>query len=129
MKKIVTSILAVLIITTFVSLAANAQDAKGKEEKKLDAKMIFTEKKCSGCHSIEAAGITKKNSSAKKDGPPDLSAVGSELKADFIIKFLQKNETLHNKKHMIKFNGSDEELAAVAQWLASMKGDAKKEKK
>ena len=126
--------LSITTIALAVTLACNvltafAQDSKSKEEKKLDGKTIFLDKKCSGCHSIEAAGITKKTSSSSKTGPPDLSDEGSKHDSTFLVNWLQKKETLHGKKHLLKFAGSDEELKALVQWLATLKSDTAKKSK
>lgn len=53
--------------------------------------------------------------------PPDLSAVGVDLNAEFIVKYLQKLETIKDKKHMKKFAGTEEELQELAAWLGSQK--------
>ena len=91
------------------------------EDKKLDGKTIFIAKKCVTCHSIDAVGIIKKTASPVKSGPPDLSMVGTKHDSTFIVKWLQKTETMKGKKHLIKFAGSDEELDVLAKWLASLK--------
>jgi cytochrome c len=117
--------------------------SKGKE--------LFLSNKCNSCHTIAAQSIEKaaKASDAAKapeaakpaetkeapaaapaEGtttarkPPDLSAVGVDLKADFIVKYLQKLETIKEKKHMKKFMGTDEELTQLAAWLAEQKDAA-----
>ena len=64
----------------------------------------------------------------EKKKPPDLSAVGLERQADWIVKYLQKLETIKEKKHMKKFKGTDDELTQLAAWLASQK-DAEAAKK
>ncbi len=65
---------------------------------------------------------------AAKRKPPDLSAVGVDQKADWIVKYLQKVETLHEKKHMKKFSGTETELTELAAWLEAQK-DAEAAKK
>jgi cbb3-type cytochrome oxidase cytochrome c subunit len=65
---------------------------------------------------------------AAKKRPPDLSGVGVDQKADWIVKYLQKLETLHEKKHMKKFKGTDSELTELAAWLEAQK-DAEAAKK
>ena len=118
MKTILSAMILFLLAVLCLTQFSSAQD------KKLDGKTIFVDKKCSGCHGIEAAGLLKK--STGKTGPPDLSTVGSKHDAVWMAKFVQKNEALNEKKHMIKFNGSDDELKALTQWLASLKGGGKK---
>jgi mono/diheme cytochrome c family protein len=126
LKNFAQLLLSIIILCSFLSLAF-AQETKTKEEKKLDPKTIFADKKCSSCHSIESAGIVKK-SGGMKTGPPDLSTIGSKHDAAWMAKFVQKNESLNGKKHMIKFAGSDEELKALTQWLGTLKEAESKKK-
>jgi hypothetical protein len=53
--------------------------------------------------------------------PPDLSAAGLEHDKAWITKFLLKTETLHDKKHMKTWKGTDEQLATLTAWLADQK--------
>jgi len=82
-----------------------------------DGKQIFLDKKCTMCHSIESAGIE----STKKSGANDLSTVGNNVEADFITKYLLKEEKNDDKAHKTKFNGTDEELKALVDWLLTLK--------
>lgn len=128
MKNILVAFLFVGLIASCVTTHTSAQETKGKDEKKIEGKSVFMENKCSNCHSIDVAGITKKSGSSKT-GPPDLSMVGTKHDAAWMAKFVQKEESLNGKKHMIKFNGSVDELKVLTQWLGSLKGGEKKEKK
>jgi cbb3-type cytochrome oxidase cytochrome c subunit len=77
----------------------------------------------------EAAATTEAAAAGtEKRKPPDLSAVGLERQADWMVKYLQKLEAIKEKKHMKKFKGTDEELTQLAAWLASQK-DAEAAKK
>lgn len=146
MRATVTMGLAATFLAFAVAAAvgdeAGAPANKGKE--------LFLSNKCNSCHTIAAQSIekaAKASDAAKapetakpaetKEAPaatpaegatttttkkaPDLSAVGLDLKADFIVKYLQKLETIKEKKHMKKFMGTDEELTQVAAWLAEQK--------
>ena len=137
MRSTVTMALAATFVAFAVAAAVGeeaAPVAKGKE--------LFLGNKCNSCHTIAAQEIEKaakasdtaKPAEAKEapaapaEGaattarkPPDLSAVGVDLKADFIVKYLQKLETIKDKKHMKKFMGTDEELTTLAAWLAEQK--------
>ena len=117
MRTRVAVMTGLLVAVLCVALTASAQ------EKKLEGKTIFLDKKCSSCHGIESVSLAKKSTS--KTGPPDLSAVGTKHDAVWIAKFVQKNETLNGKKHMIKFGGNDNELKTLTEWLASLKGGEK----
>ena len=93
-----------------------------------DGKTIFTDAKCSNCHSISTQGIVglRKEGGAK---PNDLSNTGGKFKAAWIEKWLLKEETLNNKKHMRKFKGTPEELHTLAAWLETLKDPSKEAKK
>jgi mono/diheme cytochrome c family protein len=81
-----------------------------------DGKSIFVEKKCSSCHSIESADIT----SNKKDAV-DLSVTGDTYDAEFLIKYLIKEEKIDGKEHKTKMKGTEEEIKTISEWLASLK--------
>ncbi|MCI0412739.1 cytochrome c [bacterium] len=98
-----------LIIAAFVN-SARAEDPAGKK--------IFMENKCNSCHSIESQAITKKLASSKA---PDLSNVGSEHKADWITKYLNKEETKNDKKHSKAWTGKKEDLETLVKWLETLK--------
>ncbi len=116
MKRIINLLLIAGVIT--MALALTIQNTQAREDKKAaDGKTIFMDKKCNSCHGIEAAGISKKT----KAGPPDLSTVGSKHDAAWIQKWLNKEESLNGKKHMMKFNGTPEELTTLSKWLESLK--------
>ncbi|MCB1049206.1 MAG: c-type cytochrome [Acidobacteria bacterium] len=92
----------------------------------VDGKAVFTDKKCNKCHTIESQSIPllpKDDDDDDDDDkePKDLSKVGAEVDAATIKQFLQRSIELNEKKHKKKFSGSDEELDAVANWLASLK--------
>lgn len=80
-------------------------------------KKLFIENKCATCHSVEAADIILKK---KKKTVPDLSDVGSKLEPTFIMKFITKEETLNDAKHMYGFKGSDEDLKTLVDWLVGL---------
>lgn len=93
--------------------------------KTADAKALFLEFKCNGCHAIQAAGIEAKKIAGEepdpKDKPPDLSNVGAKRDAAWMKKYLVKQEKLEGKLHKKKFRGTPEQLAALTDWLATMK--------
>jgi mono/diheme cytochrome c family protein len=100
------------------ALCAHAQEAEPAGKK------IFVDQKCNVCHSIDSQGIAKKGPPAKptdKNPPPDLSNLGAEKSADWIAKFLAKEETLNNKKHPKGWTGKKEDLTTLSSWLATLK--------
>ncbi|MDQ1266168.1 MAG: hypothetical protein QG635_1320 [Bacteroidota bacterium] len=112
-KYLITS--AILIAAFFVCLSNSglAQDKAAK-----DGKTIFTEAKCNTCHAIS---IEKIEPASKKKNVPDLSDVGTKLKADFMHKYLKKEETLNDKKHLVAFKGDDADLEILVKWMESLK--------
>jgi cytochrome c len=114
MKKIK---IAGIVVLAFVFLAIG-RNSFAQDTPKVDGKQIFQDKKCIACHSVDAAGIEKKNPNSKA---PDLSTIGSKYDAAFLMKFLSKEETINDKKHGMAFKGTDEEFKALADWLASLK--------
>ena len=85
-----------------------------------DAKELFVASKCVKCHSIDAQGVAATPKAGDEDKVHDLSKVGAERTAEWIQKFLRKQEDIKGKKHKLKFRGSDADLEALATWLASL---------
>jgi mono/diheme cytochrome c family protein len=117
-------------------LAALVLQVPGGAEETRNGKAVFLENRCNSCHTVKAAGIEKKKASAEEAAaekpksdkkPPDLSGVGLERKADWIGKFLMKQETIKGDKHEKRFKGPEADLKLVSEWLAAQK--AKPEKK
>ena len=103
MKNVVvylTFIFAVVFLFGF-SYSFNPEDGDGKS--------IFVDKKCITCHSVETAGIESK----KKDAA-DLSVVGDKYDAEFLAKYLVKEEKIDGEAHKIAMKGSQEELKTVS---------------
>jgi hypothetical protein len=79
------------------------------------------------CHTVYSAGIGEpKAEDAKEEeeeasGPPDLSLAGTGRTAEWLSLFLQKKEALNEKKHMMKFKGTDEDLTALVGWILTLK--------
>lgn len=115
MKRTMTLLGTVLLTAALAGPAA----AKGP-----DAKPTFLKYKCNSCHSIDAVQIAKKaveGEETTKLKPPDLSSVGLEKKADWIVLFLTKKEKLEGEFHPKKFRGTGSELKNLAAWLETMK--------
>jgi len=112
MKKVTAYLLAMSVLIVLYGFQANQinDDVPAGEK-------IFIENKCATCHSVEAAGIILKK---KKKTVPDLSDVGSKLEPAFIMKFITKQETLNDAKHMYGFKGSDEDLKTLVDWLVGL---------
>lgn len=87
-----------------------------------DGKATFLGARCQTCHSVKAAGIEALAKSERMKGP-DLTNLHSRLKAEFIAKYLRKEEQLEGKAHRTEFKGSDEELQALVDWLLEQKSE------
>jgi len=133
LRRTLTALATVLALAALFGLATGDQAAKlnegGKGQAKVvAAKGVFTKYKCRSCHSIEAQGITKKavegEEAVKGQKSPDLSGVGLERKADWIVLFLQKKEKIEGRLHGKKFRGTDAELKELATWLETLKEES-----
>ncbi|MEM8964571.1 MAG: cytochrome c [Acidobacteriota bacterium] len=79
---------------------------------------VFLAQKCQLCHAVPAADIEAKTKSAKLLGP-DLG-VEPLAPVEELGPYLRQETELDGVKHKKKFNGTDEELAAMAAWLDSL---------
>ena len=116
MNRTMTMLVTMLLLAL---LTGSTAAAKGP-----DAKPTFLKYKCNSCHSIDAAQIAKKaveGEETTKMKPPDLSSVGLDKKADWIVLFLTKKEKLEGEFHPKKFRGTGSELKNLAAWLETMK--------
>lgn len=84
-----------------------------QSEEAASGKKIFTEQRCNQCHAIESEGIEAKI----PDKYPDLSSLKGDYTAGQLKGFLMKEEKINNKKHLMKFGGTDAELDALVKWL------------
>ena len=80
-----------------------------------DAAKDKYEKVCASCHGMEGHADTKKG---KKMKAADYREV-AELKGPDAVEHIKKT-VRENKKHKLKFRGSDADLETLATWLASL---------
>lgn len=113
--KLVKKISLIIFAPVLFSYYASSQ------ENEPIGKKLFIEKKCSTCHAIESQGIVLK----KKTKAPDLSTVGSKVTADFIKKYITREEKRDGIAHMSLFKGEPNELDSLANWLESLKEPVK----
>jgi len=128
MKRSLMVVGAVLMVMVW-SGAARAADEEPAGKK------LFLANSCNSCHTIASQSIEKKTAAGAEEAKdadakeatttskrkvPDLGGVGIERKADWLSQYLQKVEAIDGKKHMKKFRGTDEELATLTTWLASL---------
>lgn len=116
MKSVVNYLAMVLVIVALYGFTFSFGQTEEPQGKK-----IFVDSKCSMCHTVKSEGLESK----KKDAV-DLSSVGNTYKADFLKKFLTKQEKINNADHKIAFKGDEKNLDALAQWLESLKAEEKK---
>jgi mono/diheme cytochrome c family protein len=119
--------IAVVSIASILAVGAAVQGPTAADGVR-DGKAVFIENRCNSCHTVKAAGIEKKKAaepaeakSSSKKTPPDLSGVGLERKADWIAKFLMKEETIKGDKHEKRFKGPEADLKLVSAWLETQK--------
>jgi len=121
----VLSILCLALVLPALAEESNKDDAT--PDTTPAGQQVFVAQKCQMCHTVYSAGIGEPPAKdAKKDeeeaeGPPDLSLAGTDRTAEWLSLFLQKKEALNEKKHMMKFKGTDEELTALANWILTLK--------
>lgn len=101
------------LATAGVALPTYAQDAKVQQGQK-----VYTDQKCSLCHSIGGHGNAK--------GP--LDNVGSKLSADEIRQWVTDAKTMTAKAHatrkpeMKQYNLPKDDVDALVAYLESLKG-------
>jgi mono/diheme cytochrome c family protein len=84
---------------------------------------VFEANKCSNCHSVEKVKIARKIQSEKMAGP-DLSKIGDERDAAWIVKFAMREVEVDGKQHKNEYKGTKDDLQTIANWLASLKSGA-----
>ncbi len=97
-------------ILAFPTAAAASEAAAGQE--------AFVALKCNLCHSVEAVDIAAKTKSDKMKGP-DLSS-SSELDVEWAFQYIKRDVLKDDKQHKKEFKGTDEELTAILDWLATL---------
>lgn len=107
MKKVLLGLLSLIIVFgfTFTAEVQSEEAETGKD--------VFVAKKCNQCHAVEACEIEAKI----KNKYPDLSSLSGDYDAEFLKKYLLKEEKINNKNHLMKFSGSDDELTAIVDWI------------
>ncbi len=122
----------VLLVLAIAFMALPPASALGGETELPVGQGIFVGNKCSSCHTVVAAGIGDEQDEVKqeddgwgdeeeKSGPPDLSSIGSTRTAEWLDLYLQKKETIEDRKHMKRFKGTPEDRTALIDWLLTLK--------
>jgi len=93
-----------MLFTTSVVWAQDpALVAKGRQ--------VYAEKQCSRCHMIGDEGA--------KVGP-NLTRVGFTRDAEWLKRFLKDPKSVNPRSKMMAFEGTEQELGALAAFLASL---------
>ena len=108
---LVVALIAILSAVSSTGTAPAAAAAAGP-----DGKAIFLAQKCNLCHSIETLGI-QRTSKAEKTKGPDLAGQAKRHNADWTKRWLNKEEQLNGKKHLMAFKGTPQELDTLVAWL------------
>ena len=108
MRKAFSYVLLIGFLAATLAIPSPAAAADGKE--------IFLAQKCNMCHSVSTAGITATTKSDKMKGP-DLVGVLQAHDAAWVADLLHKKIDSNGKKHTKEFKGSEEDLAALIEFL------------
>ncbi len=114
MKKILSAIMILAVVGYVFVLPINLVGDHHDNCKK-----IIEDKKCNACHSVECLGIEAKQKNPKTMGP-DFSKAQLAGDFEFLMKYLMKEEKLHDKLHPVKFSGSPEEMQKMLNCLAEL---------
>ncbi len=86
---------------------------------------VFTDARCQLCHTVYSSGIGEPpaaNAEAQDaEERPDLSAAGVGRTAEWMSLYMTKKAAIDEKKHMLSFGGSDGDLAALVDWLLTLR--------
>lgn len=93
------------------AFTAGAQDA---------GKKAFLSSDCNRCHAVESQDIEATSKSKRARGP-DLSTIGESRDAEWLAKYIEKQVQSNDKDHPVAWKGTDEDLQAMATWLATLK--------
>lgn len=83
-------------------------------------KAVFVAQKCSMCHSVDSLGIAATTKSETMRGP-DLSNTGNKRSAEWLSKWLRREEKIDGKTHKKEFKGTDPQLADLVAFLGTLK--------
>ena len=78
----------------------------------------YTEAGCARCHAVEARDIESTVSERLRGR--DLGAVGADHDAPWVVAVVKREIEVDGRPHRAPFRGSDEQLAALAEWLVGL---------
>lgn len=86
-----------------------------------DGKQTFLDNNCNRCHAVSSHDIEATVKSERMRGP-DMSDIGERRDVDWLVKYVRKEVEVDGKAHRASYNGTDEDLKAIADWLATLEG-------
>lgn len=107
--------LTLVAITVAGALGLGGTPQAGPDE----GKAAFSDNGCARCHGVETQDIVATISSERMRGP-DLSQIGTERDADWIVAYVKREETVDGERHRAPYGGTDDHLRALAEWLAQL---------
>jgi hypothetical protein len=84
---------------------------------------VFLAQRCERCHTVRVAGIgvpDEREGQAEDDDPMDLSDAGETRTAEWLRLYLRREESIDGAKHYKAFDGTEEEEAALVEWLMQL---------
>ena len=109
-----------MMLTIVAITVAGALGLGGTRQADLDeGKAAFSENGCARCHGVETQDIVATITSERIRGP-DLSQIGTERDADWLVAYMKREETLDGERHRAPYGGTDDKLRALAEWLAQL---------
>ncbi len=120
MRKFTSLVTFVAVVAGVLLFFWNTEGIRSSASLRADGREVFLGSRCDSCHSVSTAGIEAKAKSAAMKGP-DLVGLSGQRDAAWLTRYLHKQENLDGKSHKVAFKGSDEELAALIDWLLEQK--------
>jgi len=96
------------------SLAAQAQEVDGQAQE-VDGQAVFVTQGCAGCHAVPAAGLHLPPDRALS--APPLEGLAEQYRKRWLRRWLRRQKIHEGFTHLKAFDGSEEELEALVDWL------------
>ncbi len=84
-----------------------------------EGQKLFLAQKCNLCHSVAAAKIKATITDEKK--VVELTGVVTKRDADWLRRYLRKEEKIEDREHKKAFKGEAKDLDTLVQWLLTLK--------
>jgi hypothetical protein len=101
-------------------LPVSAVSLPTEETEDPPGKVAFVAQACNLCHEVSGEGIERKSKSDKLEGR-DMTGIGTEFDREFAKAYILREAAMEDgSKHKKPFKGTDEELEAILDWLATL---------